>query len=84
MMVRKEITVNLQGGLVYETATGFIQCTTGFRSRLWIGRGNREANAKSLLGMLSLGIKRGDTVHIAAEGPDEDEAIAALEDYLTK
>ena len=84
MMIRKEVTVGLQGGLVYGTATDFIQRTTGFRSRLWIGQGTREVNAKSLLGMLSLGIKKGDTVTIAADGPDEEEAITSLEEYLTK
>ena len=83
-MIRREVTIGLPGGLVYESATGFIQCTTGFRSRLWIGQGTREVNAKSLLGMLSLGIKHGDTVTIAADGPDEAEAIAALEKYLTE
>ena len=82
-MIRREVTVGLQGGLVYGTATGFIQQTTGFRSRLCIGQGAREVNAKSLLGMLSLGIRNGDTVTIAADGPDEEEAIAALEKYLT-
>ena len=83
MMIRREVSVGLQGGLVYDTATGFIQRTTGFRSRLWIGQGSREVNAKSLLGMLSLGIRNGDKVTIAADGPDEAEAIASLEKYLT-
>ena len=83
-MIRREVTIGLPGGLVYESATGFIQCTTGFRSRLWIGQGTREVNAKSLLGMLSLGVKHGDTVTIAADGPHEAEAIAALEKYLTE
>ena len=82
-MIRREVSVGLQGGLVYDTATGFIQRTTGFRSRRWIGQGTREVNAKSLLGMLSLGIKKGDTVTIAADGPDEEEAITSLEEYLT-
>ena len=84
MMIRREVTVGLQNGLVYETATGFIQRTTEFRSRLWIGQGTREVNAKSLLGVLSLGVGHGSTVAIAADGPDEQEAIAYLEEYLTK
>ena len=84
MMIRREVTVDLQNGLVYGTATGFIQHTTGFRSRLWIGQGTREVNAKSLLGVLSLGIGHGSTVTIAADGADEEEAIACMEKYLTQ
>ena len=84
MMIRKEVTVGLQGGLVYGTATDFIQRTTGFRSRLWIEQGTRQVNAKSLLGTLSLGIRQGDQVAIQADGPDEEEAITAMEEYLAK
>ena len=83
-MIRKELTVGLPNGLDHGAATGLLQRATGFRSRLWIGQGTREVNAKSLLGMLSLGISGGSTVTIAADGPDEAEAIACLEGYLTK
>ena len=83
-MIRKEVTVGLQGGLVYGTATDFIQRTTGFRSRLWIGQGTREVNAKSLLGVVSLDIGPGAQVTLSADGNDAEEAVAALEQCLAE
>ena len=83
-MIRKEINFGLQGGLQREAATNLIRCAVTSNSRLLIGRGSREANAKSLLGVLSLGIKEGDAVTLSADGSDEAEAIAALERCLTQ
>ena len=67
-MVRKEITFGLQGGLQREAATDLIRCAVTFSSRLLIGKGEREANAKSLLGVLSLGIREGDVITIRGLG----------------
>ena len=83
-MVRKEITFGLQGGLQREAATDIIRCAVPFSSRLLIGKGEREANAKSLLGVLSLGIREGDVITISADGSDGEAAIAALEKCLTQ
>ena len=83
-MVRKEITFGLQGGLQREAATDLIRCAVTFSSRLLIGKGEREANAKSLLGVLSLGIRDGDVITISADGSDGEAAIAALEKCLTQ
>lgn len=78
-MYQKGIIVSNQVGLHARPATFFIQKANEFKSSIWIEReNNRKVNAKSLLGVLSLGITRGVEIMISAEGPDETEAVEAL------
>ncbi len=77
-MISKEVTINNQVGLHARPATFFIQKANEFKSSIWIERDDRRVNAKSLLGVLSLGIVKGTTVNIVADGVDENEAIATL------
>ena len=77
-MFSKEVTVTNQTGLYARPATFFIQKANEFRSTMMVEKAERKANAKSLLGVLSLGITKGSTITISAEGPDETEAVNAL------
>ena len=77
-VISKEVTINNQVGLHARPATFFIQKANEFKSSIWIERDERRVNAKSLLGVLSLGIVKGTTVNIVADGVDENEAIATL------
>lgn len=77
-MVSREITVNNQVGLHARPATFFIQKANEFRSGIWVERDDRKVNAKSLLGVLSLGITKGSKIKIIADGSDEQLAIDAL------
>ncbi|MBE6811563.1 MAG: HPr family phosphocarrier protein [Ruminococcaceae bacterium] len=77
-MVHKDITVQNQVGLHARPATFFIQKANEFRSSIWVEKEERRANAKSLLGVLSLGITGGTDIRIIADGNDENEALAAL------
>ncbi len=81
-MITKELTVKNRSGLQSKTAAIFIQKASGYKSSIWIEKGERKANAKSLLGLLSLGIADGNKVSITAEGEDEAKAIEELEEYL--
>ena len=65
-----------------KSAAIFIQKATGFESNIWISKGERKANGKSLLGVLSLGIKGDSVILLTAEGSDEAEAVSELESYL--
>ncbi len=78
-MVSKTIVVQNQVGLHARPATFFIQKSNEFKSSIWIEKEDRKVNAKSLLGVLSLGITKGTEVKIIADGVDEEEAINALE-----
>ena len=80
-MFSKEVTVNNQVGLYARPATFFIQKANEFRSTIMVEKENRKVNAKSLLGVLSLGITKGtviNTINLIADGPDEEEAVNAL------
>ena len=77
-MVTKRATLTNQVGLHARPATFFIQKANEFKSSIWIEREERRVNAKSLLGVLSLGIVKGGEIDIIADGDDAEEALAAL------
>ncbi|MDO4749727.1 MAG: HPr family phosphocarrier protein [Eubacteriales bacterium] len=77
-MVVKEVVISNQVGLHARPATFFIQKSNEFKSSIWVEKDERRANAKSLLGVLSLGIVKGTRISIIADGADEDEAVATL------
>ena len=72
------ITINNEVGLHARPATFFIQRASEFKSGIWVEKEERRVNAKSLLGVLSLGIVKGTTITLIADGSDEDEAINSL------
>ena len=77
-MFMKETVVNNQVGLHARPATFFIQKANEFKSSIWVEREERKVNAKSLLGVLSLGIIKGTAIKLEADGVDEKEAVDAL------
>jgi len=77
-MRNKEVVINNPVGLHARPATFFIQKANEFKSSIWVEKDERRVNAKSLLGVLSLGIVKGTAVNIIADGPDEDQAIDTL------
>ena len=81
-MISKEVVINNQVGLHARPATFFIQKANEFKSSIWIVKDERRVNAKSLLGVLSLGIVKGTAVNLIADGADQDEAIATLSDLI--
>lgn len=81
-MVTKEVVINNQVGLHARPATFFIQKANEFKSSIWIEKEDRRVNAKSLLGVLSLGIVKGTAVNLIADGADEDAAIATLAELI--
>ena len=81
-MVTKEVVINNQVGLHARPATFFIQKANEFKSSIWIEKEDRRVNAKSLFGVLSLGIVKGTAVNLIADGNDENEAISTLSDLI--
>ena len=82
-MLSKDVTVQNQVGLHARPATFFIQKANNFKSSIWVSKDERKVNAKSLLGVLSLGIIRGTNISIIADGEDEVEAVDALVDLIS-
>lgn len=83
-MYMKQTIVKCESGLHNKQATYFIQKANDFKSTIWVEVENRRINAKSLLGVLSMGIMTGTVVNIIAEGPDEVQAVDALSEMLVK
>jgi phosphocarrier protein len=83
-MYSKEILVTCQSGLHNKQATYFVQKANEFDSIVYLEADNRRMNAKSLLGIMSLGILSGTTVTLSATGSDAEAAVNALEELLLK
>ena len=83
-MYSKEVVVRCESGLHNKQATYFVQKANEYESSIWLESGNRKLNAKSLLGIMSLGIVSGSTVTLSAVGSDEETAVAALEALLQR
>ena len=77
-MYTQEVTIKNEVGLHARPATYFNQKANEFKSGIWVEKDERRVNAKSLLGVLSLGIVKGCTITLIADGSDEKEAVAAL------
>lgn len=83
-MFNKEIVVRCESGLHNKQATYFVQKANEFNSNIWLESENRKMNAKSLLGIMSLGIVSGTPITLVAVGSDEEAAVNALEDLLQR
>ena len=81
-MYTQEITVKNEVGLHARPATYFIQKANEFKSGIWVEKEERRVNAKSLLGVLSLGIAKETVITLIADGVDEKEAVAALVELI--
>ena len=81
-MVSKTVVFQCDEALQMKTVAVLIQKASSFRSSIYLSRDGRRANAKSLLGVMSLGIENQSEVEITAEGEDEKEVIEVLSAYL--
>lgn len=77
-MISKEVKITNTIGLHARPATFFIQKANTYKSSIWVEKDDRKVNAKSLLGVLSLGIAKGMTITLTADGPDEETAVDGL------
>lgn len=83
-MINKEVIVRCESGLHNRQATYFVQKANEYTCSIWLESENRKMNAKSLLGIMSLGIITGASVTLSAVGPDAEDAINALEALLQR
>ena len=81
-MITQEVKISNAIGLHARPATFFIQKANTYRSSIWVEKDERKVNAKSLLGVLSLGIAKGMTIVLVADGQDEELAIEGLTDLI--
>ena len=83
-MISREVTITNTIGLHARPATFFIQKANSFKSSIWVEKDDRKVNAKSLLGIMSLGIVTGTEVTLIADGSDAEAAVSALETLLLR
>ena len=83
-MFSKEVIVRCESGLHNKQVTYFVQKANEFKSSVWLESENRRMNAKSLLGIMSLGVVTGASVKLSAMGPDAEAAVTALETLLLR
>ena len=81
-MVSKEVVISNRVGLHARPATFFIQKANEYKCSIWVEKDERRVNAKSLLGVLSLGIVKGTAITLIADGADEDAAIETLSELI--
>ena len=81
-MVVKHVTITNQVGLHARPATFFIQKANEFKCSISVEKNDRKVNAKSLLGVLSMGITRGTEIDIVAEGVDEQQVVDTLAELV--
>lgn len=82
-MIRKEIVINIPNGLEARPVALLVQVASQYESSIYVECEEKKVNAKSIMGMMSLGLASGEKIFVTADGPDEEEAIENIEKYLS-
>lgn len=81
-MIQKDITIKLAGGLEARPVAVLVQVASQYDSSVYIQTEGKKVNAKSIMGMMSLGLNSGETVTVMVDGSDEEKALEDIEKYL--
>lgn len=82
-MIKKEITVQLPSGLEARPVALLVQVASQYESEIHVENGGRTVNAKSIMGMMTLGLAAGEKILVTAKGADEEAAVEEIEKYLS-
>jgi catabolite repression HPr-like protein len=83
-MIRKPVTIRIANGLEVRPIAMLVQVASQFESEIYIENGNKRVNAKSIMGMMTLGLDAGEEVIVSTNGSDEEVAMEKIENYLLK
>lgn len=83
IMLKKMITIGLASGLEARPVAMLVQIASQFECAIYVENDSSRVNAKSIMGMMTLGMNNGDVINISADGQDEETAMSAIEEYLT-
>ena len=81
-MIQKEVQIKLETGLEARPVAMLVQVASQFESSVYINSGEKKVNAKSIMGMMSLGLDSGEKVTVIEEGSYEEKAVAEIENFL--
>lgn len=82
-MIKKPITIQISDGLEARPTALLVQVASQYDSKIYVEIGDKKVNAKSIMGMMTLGLSAGESVVVSAEGSDEMDAIENIEKYLS-
>ncbi|MBU9725987.1 MULTISPECIES: HPr family phosphocarrier protein [Diplocloster] len=82
-MIKKPITIQLSSGLEARPVAMLVQVASQFESSIYVEIAEKKVNAKSIMGMMTLGLSAGEEVVVSADGGDEEDAIGEIEKYLS-
>ena len=82
-MIRKSITIGISNGLEARPIEMLVQVASQYTSNIYLESEARKVNAKSIMGMMSLGLDNGESVTVSVDGADEEEAMKSIEEYLS-
>ena len=82
-MIQKSIQIKLETGLEARPVAMLVQVASQFDSKVYINSGAKKVNAKSIMGMMSLGLDNGEEVTVSADANDEEAAVAEIEKFLS-
>ena len=82
-MIRKSITIGISNGLEARPIAMLVQVASQYTSNIYLESEARKLNAKSIMGMMSLGLDNGENVTVSVDGADEEEAMKSIEEYLS-
>ena len=82
-MIKKPITIQIADGLEARPTALLVQVASQYESKIYVENGDKTVNAKSIMGMMTLGLSAGESVVVSAEGSDEIAAIENIEKYLS-
>ena len=83
-MIRKPITIGISNGLEARPIAMLVPIASQDSSSIYLENEEKRVNAKSIMGMMSLGLDAGEKVTVSIEGADEEEAMKGIEEYLSK
>jgi len=82
VMIQKSVQIKLEGGLEARPVAMLVQVASQYDSNVYIESANKKVNAKSIMGMMGLGLDRDEAVTVIADGSDEEAAVAGIEKFL--
>ena len=82
-MIKKPITIQISNGLEARPVAMLVQVASQYESRIQVESGDKHVNAKSIMGMMTLGLDAGEEIILSANGEDEEDAMKSIENYLS-
>lgn len=82
-MTKRTVTIELASGLEARPIAMLVQLASSYESKIYVQSDNKKVNAKSIMGMMTLGLNAGESVVVSADGTDEQAAIENIEKYLS-